>query len=71
MYFSSHNLYYNEQYGFREKHSTQLAALELIDRISQELDQGINVYLDLSKAFETLDHIIYLNYSFMSLQIQH
>ena len=64
MYLSSHNLYYNGQYGFREKHSTQLAALELIDRISQELDQGIppkNVYLDLSKAFDTLDHNIFLS----------
>ena len=41
MYFSWYNLYYNGQYGFREKHSIQLAALELIDRISQELDQRI------------------------------
>ena len=44
-----------------KKHSTQLAALELIDRISHELDQGItpiNAYLDLSKAFHILDHNI-------------
>ena len=77
MYFSSHNLYYNGQYGFREKHSTQLVVLELIDKISQELDQGItpiNVYLDLSKAFDTLDHNILLSklqfYGFTNLALE-
>ena len=39
-HFTSHDLYYNGQYGFREKHSTQLPALELIDRITHELDKG-------------------------------
>ena len=34
VYFSVHDLYYHGQYGFREKHSTQHAALELIDRIT-------------------------------------
>ena len=77
MYFSSHNLYYIGQYGFREKYSTQLVALELIDRISQELDQGItpiNVHLDLSKAFDTLDHNILLSklqfYGFTNLALK-
>ena len=52
-HFTSHDLYYNGQYGFREKHSTKLAALELIDRITHELDMGntpINIIHRLVKS---------------------
>ena len=58
-YFHVNDLYVCSQYGFRKEHSTELAVLELIDRIIQHLDKGttsINVYLDLSKAFVTIDH---------------
>ena len=58
-YFSIHKLYYDSHYGFRERHSTELATLETVDRIIQDMDSGeipINIYLDLSKAFDTLDH---------------
>ena len=60
-YFTSRALYYNGQYGFRKKHSTELATLELIDRITLDLDIGdipISIFIDLSKAFDTLDHNI-------------
>ncbi len=63
-YFQSRNLFHKNQYGFRERHSTELAALELVDKIIQEMDQGetpFNVYLDLSKAFDALDHTILVN----------
>ena len=48
-----------------KKHSTELAVglLELIDPITLSLDNGqtpVNVYLDLYKAFDTLDHSILL-----------
>ena len=57
-------MFFGNQYGFRNKHSTELAVLEVIDRITNQLDKGItpmNIYLDLSKAFDTLDHDILLN----------
>ena len=58
-YLEEHNLLYKSQYGFRENHSTKYAALELIDHISNNLDNGkvpFSIFLDLSKAFDTLDH---------------
>ena len=54
------NLYYGSQYGFREKHSTELAAAEVIDRVIKKMDSNeipINVYL----AFDTLNHNILLH----------
>ena len=52
-----------QQYGFRAKHSTELAALNLVDCLTYKLDTGkipINIYNDLSKAFDTLIHDILL-----------
>ena len=45
-------------------HSTELAALELVDRIHKEIDENtirFSVFLDLSKAFDTLYYDIMLH----------
>ena len=63
-YFQKNNLFNSSQYGFRVGHSTELAAIEIVDRVIQNLDNNetpINTYLDLSKAFDTLDHSILLH----------
>ena len=53
------NLFIDRQYGFRDSHSTELANIELANRIISALDERqlpVTIYMDLSKAFDTLDH---------------
>ena len=67
-YFNSNNLLAEQQYGFRTNHSTEYAAVKLVDAISKEMESGSTptaLYIDLSKAFDTLsfDILLYkLNY---------
>ena len=63
-YFINYNLLSMQQYRFRAKHSTEFAALNLVDHLTYKLDNGLiplNVYIDLSKAFDTLIHDILLS----------
>ena len=62
-YFTSNNLLSEQQYGFRAKHSTELAAIKLVDYIKTEIDNKytpVNIYIDLSKAFDTINYDILL-----------
>ena len=60
-YMDSNSLFLNSQYGFRKNHSTEHAALEFVDRIAKDIEAKkvpLSVFIDLSKAFDTLDHEI-------------
>ena len=51
------------QFGFRRGHSTELAIINMIDKVTEALDRKndcVGVFLDLSKAFDTIDHDILL-----------
>ena len=65
-HFMENKLLSPQQYCFRAKHSTELAALNLVDYLTYKLDSGIipiniYMYIDLSKAFHTLIHCILLD----------
>ena len=52
---------YKHQFGFRKQHSTQQTIITLVDKITSSLDSGdiiIGLFLDLKKAFDTVNHQI-------------
>ena len=63
-HFNNNNLLAAQQYGFRKLHSTEYAAVKLIDHVSKQMESGnipCTLYIDLSKAFDTLSFDILIH----------
>ena len=63
-YLTQNSILHKNQFGFRPKLSTGLALLELLDKLSSSIDMSettVGVFIDLAKAFDTVNHQILLN----------
>ena len=60
-HFSFHNLFSPRQYGFMRNKCTEDATVELVENLYGSLSSkliSVNIFVDFSKAFDTLNHVI-------------
>ena len=63
VFIEKHHLLYQFQFGFRKNHSTFMALVILLEKITEALDNSefaICILIDFRKAFDTVEHNILL-----------
>ncbi len=71
LFLNKYKILYKYQCVFRHNHSTSMAPIEIVNNIFEDLEKGkyiVGIYIDFSKAFDTVEHQIQLdkleNYGF-------
>ena len=59
-----HSILFNNQFGFRKNNSTSFALIQITERIKETIENkkfGCGIFIDLRKAFDTVNHEILLS----------
>ena len=62
-FIEEHNILYKKQFGFRRRNSTAHSLIEITEQIKESIDNGkfgCGIFIDLKKAFDTVNHEILL-----------
>ena len=60
-FLEEHNILFCNQFGFRKNNSTSLALIQITEKIKESIDNkqyGCGIFIDLCKAFDTVNHSI-------------